>query len=117
MLFSCSSIVFACFSKAFPKSEYVNLASSINLLWSGDSISSSVINSYLSIFPDHNADTFYAFLLISYCSISSLIFSSIIVMISFHIFSKRFFLKREGLFDARVSSITEKEYGFAVEFL
>ena len=37
-------------------------------------------------------------------------------MISFYILSKRFFLKREGLSDARVLSVTEKEYGFAVPF-
>ena len=38
-------------------------------------------------------------------------------MISFYILSKRFFLKREGLSDARLASITTKEYGFAVHFL
>ena len=37
-------------------------------------------------------------------------------MISFYILYKRFFLKREGLSDARVASITKKEYGFAVHF-
>ena len=36
-------------------------------------------------------------------------------MISFYIISKRFFLKRKGLSDARVASITKKEYGFAVK--
>ena len=35
-------------------------------------------------------------------------------MISFYILSKRFFLKREELSDAREVSITKKEYGFAV---
>ena len=38
-------------------------------------------------------------------------------MISFYILSKRFFLKRERLSDARLASITEKEYGFAIHFL
>ena len=38
-------------------------------------------------------------------------------MIVIYIISERFFLKREGLSDARVSSITKKEYGFAVHFL
>ena len=38
------------------------------------------------------------------------------VMISFYILSKRFFLKDEGLSDARVSSITKEEYGLAVHF-
>ena len=37
-------------------------------------------------------------------------------MIRFYILSKRFFLKREGLSDARVLSVTKKEYGFAVPF-
>ena len=38
-------------------------------------------------------------------------------MISFYILAKRFFLKREGLSDARVVSITKNEYGFAVHFM
>ena len=38
-------------------------------------------------------------------------------MVSFYILSKRFFLKRKGLSDARVASVTKKEYGFAVHFL
>ena len=38
-------------------------------------------------------------------------------MIRFCILSKRFFLKRKGLSDARELSINEKEYGFAVHFL
>ena len=37
-------------------------------------------------------------------------------MISFYTLSKRFFLKRERLSDARVALITKKEYGFAVHF-
>ena len=37
-------------------------------------------------------------------------------MISFYVLSERFFLKRKGLSDARVASITKKEYGFAVCF-
>ena len=49
-----------------------------------------------------------------YCNFSSLILSTIIVMISFYILSKRFFLKRKRLSDARVASITKKGYGFAV---
>ena len=32
-------------------------------------------------------------------------------MISFNILSTRFFLKRKGLSDERVASITKKEYG------
>ena len=37
-------------------------------------------------------------------------------MIKSYILSKRLFLKREGLSDARVVSITKKEYGSAVHF-
>ena len=35
-------------------------------------------------------------------------------MISFYILSERIFLKYQGLSDAKVASITKKEYGFAV---
>ena len=38
------------------------------------------------------------------------------VMISFYVLSKRLFLKRKGLSDIRVVSVTKKEYGFAVHF-
>ena len=38
-------------------------------------------------------------------------------MISFYILCKRFFLKREGLSDVRVVSLTKKEFGFAVHFV
>ena len=55
-------------------------------------------------------------ILMSYYSFSSLILLSI-AMISFYILSNRFFLKREGLSDVRVASITKEEYGFAVHFL
>ena len=43
--------------------------------------------------------------------------SPVAVMISFYILSKRLFLKREGLSDARVASGTKKEYGFAGHFI
>ena len=39
---------------------------------------------------------------------------SSVVMISFYIICKRFFLNCKGLSDARVVSITKIEYGFAV---
>ena len=71
------------------KGEYVNLAWSIICLSLEDNISLPMRYSYLSIFPDHNADIFYSSLLVSYCSFSSIILSSI-VMISFYILSKRF---------------------------
>ena len=38
-------------------------------------------------------------------------------MISFYVHSKRFFLKRKELYDARVASITKKEYGSAKHVL
>ena len=38
-------------------------------------------------------------------------------MIRFYILCKRFFLKRKGLSDAKVVSITEKESGFPVHLL
>ena len=37
-------------------------------------------------------------------------------MICFYILSDRFFLKRKGLFDVRLVSISENNYGFAVIF-
>ena len=40
-----------------------------------------------------------------------------VVMISFYILCRRFFLKLEGLSDARVAAINKKECGFAVHFL
>ena len=110
------SLIFNYFSNVLPRGEYVNFGCSIILFWSDGNIPSLVRYSYLSILPDNNADIFAASLLISYCSFSSLIFSSI-VMINFYLVSKRFFLKREELSDARVVSITKTEYGCAVDFL
>ena len=66
--------------------------------------------------PDDKADIYADSLLISCYSFPCLIISSIFT-ISFYIFSKRFFLKREGLSDARVASVTKKQYGIAVHFL
>ena len=63
-----------------------------------------------------NADIFAASLLISCYSFSALTLSSV-VMISFHMFCKRFFLRRKGLSDARVVSITKEEHDFVVHFL
>ena len=65
--------------------------------------------SYLSVSPDDNADIFVPSLLILYYSSSSLILSSTII-ISFYTLSKR-------LSEARVVSITKKEYGFVVHLL
>ena len=52
----------------------------------------------------------------SYRSFLSLILLSV-VMISFYILPKRFFLKRKRLSDARVVSITKNKYAFAIHFL
>ena len=98
-----------CFSTTFPKGEYGNLGFSNFFLRLEDNTYSTERYSYLSIFPDDNADIFAASQLISYCSFSSLSLSST-VMISFNILSKRFFLKCEELFDERVAQITKKKW-------
>ena len=82
-----SSIVVACFWRAFPKRESLNLACSVTLLWSGGSISSLGKYLCLSIFAGYKVDIFGDFQLISYCNFSSLMLSSIAV-ISFYIFQK-----------------------------
>ena len=46
------------FWKGFPNREYVNLAGSIICLWLESNISSAVRYSFLSIFPDDNANVF-----------------------------------------------------------
>ena len=69
--------------------------------------SSPVRYSYLSILLDDNADIFADFLLISHCTFSSLLLSSI-VKTSFYILSKRLFLKRKELSGVRVVSIFKK---------
>ena len=115
-----SSIVFICFTNCFANAlligEYPNLACSIIILWSDNNISSSIRNSYLWILLDYNADHFATSLLISYCSFSCLVLSSI-VMIKVYILSWRLSLKREELSDARVVSITKNVYRFALHFL
>ena len=60
-----SSIIFICCSIALTRGKYENLVCFITLLWSGGSISSPVIYSYVSNLPDDNADIFAASLLIS----------------------------------------------------
>ena len=70
---------------------------------------------YWSILPDDRANIFAFFLLISYCSFSALILSSI-VRINFYIIFKRLFLKRKLLSDERVALITKSEYGLTVHF-
>ena len=95
-----------CFSKAFLKGEYLNLAFSIICLRLEGNISSPVRYSYSSILSDDNADTSAVSLLISYYIFSSLILSSIL-KISSYILSKILFLERKALSDARLASITK----------
>ena len=123
MIFNCFYLFFSLvfnlfylFFKSFSKREYTNLVCFVVCFWLKGNISAPVRYSCLSIFSDNNADTFATFLLISYCSFSSLILSSVF-MISFYSLCKRFFLKRKGLSDARVTSMTKKEYSFTVHIL
>ena len=67
------------------------------------------------MFPDENANIFAASLLMSYCSFSFLVLSPIL-LINFNILSKTFFLKCEGLSDARVVSIIKKRKRFFSTF-
>ena len=71
---------------------------------------------YWSNLSDDNDDIFAASQLILYYNFSPLMLSPT-AMISFYISSKRYFLQRKELSDARVVSITKKEYGFGVHFL
>ena len=88
--FTWTSIVFVCFSKALPRVELENLDCSIICFWLEGNISSPVIYSYLLILPDDMADIFAASLLILYCSFSSLIWSSIVMIILYTYFYKVF---------------------------
>ena len=87
--FKVSTCFSVCLSKAFTKGEYINVAYSIIWLPLEGNISSPLKYSYLSIFPDYDADIFAASLLIFYYSFSSSIF-----MISLYIICKRLFMKR-----------------------
>ena len=106
------SLLFNRFCLFFKSFSLCRKACSIICLWLEDNISSPVSYSYLPILPDENADIFAASLLMSYCSFSAKILLSI-AMISFYIFCEILFLKP----DARVVSLTKKEYRFAVHFL
>ena len=108
--FPSSSIVFVCFSKAFPKGERINLDCSIICFWLEGNISSPVRYSYLLIFADDKVDILAAYLLISYQSFSSLIWSSI-VMILLYIYFKRFFLNLKRSFDGKDVSLTKSWKG------
>ena len=105
-----SSIVFICFSKAFPKGEQISFSCSIICCWLDGNISAPVRHSYLWILPDDKADILAASQLTSYCSFSFLIWS-LIVTTFYYMCSKRFFLNLEELSNASVVSLTKKEYG------
>ena len=63
---------FKTFKASSSKVEYINLACSVNLVWSGGNISLLVRQLHLPILPDDNGNIFAASLLISYCSFFSL---------------------------------------------
>ena len=99
------SVTFVCFSKAFSKVESLNLVGSVIWLWLDGNISLPPRYSYLVIFLDDNADISTAFLIVLYCSFSSLILSSIvasnfyillssIVASNFYVLTQIFFLSR-----------------------
>ena len=100
---NCFYLFFKCFTKrtkcTLSLFYYFTL---IRLLYS-----SPVEYSYLSILPGDNADIVAASLLIWYFSFLYLILSSI-VMINFHIPSKRFFLKCKKLSDVKGVSTTKR---------
>ena len=84
-----------CFSNAFTKEGYVNLACSIICLRLG-CIFSPIQYSYLTILSYDKSDVFAVSLLTLNCGFASLILSSIAV-ISFYVLSNRLFLKCKGL--------------------
>ena len=94
--FSLFLIAFVYFSNSLLKEEYANLACCIICLLLKGNNSSHVRHSYLSIFASNNPDIFAASPLRLYCSVTCLILLSV-VLISFYILSKRFFLKRKNL--------------------
>ena len=91
--FPWSPITFACFSKAFPKSEKEYLAYSIISIWLEGNI----------------------YLLIFYCNFLALILLSI-AKITFYNLSKRLRLRCDGLHDAKKISLTRKRIWFCSTF-
>ena len=123
MIFNCFYLfffllfhIFCLFFQSFSQRGIINLVCPMTLFWPEGSVSSPLWHYYLSTFPDDYADDSTASLLTSYCSffISNLIINCHDWSLSYILF-KRFFLKREGLSDARVVLINE--YGFALHFL
>ena len=76
------------------------------MLWSEGNVSLFLKYLYLPNFSDYHVDIFTASLLILYCSFSSLLVPSL-VMISFYIPCKKLFLEHEGLSDGTVVWLTE----------
>ena len=74
--FKASTCFSVYFSKVLPKGEYANLACFIIRLRLQGNMASPA--SYLSIWPDDNADTCVASLLIAYCRLQFFIFNLII---------------------------------------
>ena len=92
---------FISFSQWFPSQQC-----SIILLWCEGNVSLFLKYLYLPNFSDYHVDIFTASHLIFYCSFSSLLVSSL-VMISFYIPCKKLFLEHKGLSDGRVVWLTE----------
>ena len=89
------SIAFFCFWKHFLKGEYIILLALLFVFLLKGNTSSPVRYSYLLILLYDKAEIFAASLLISYCSVSSLIWSPIVMML-LYIYCKIFFLKFKG---------------------
>ena len=87
VFFRFSSVAFICLSSALLIGKYLNLASSIILLWPDGKIFSPIRYSYLSIFQDDKANIFAVSLLISHWF--SYLILSLIVMINFSSLSEK----------------------------
>ena len=87
-----------------------------SIIWTDGNVYSSVKYSYSSILIHENADIFAAALLISHCSFSAKIVSSVVV-ITFSILSKTMHLKHGLLSAGKIVSFTKKKNGFAAHFL
>ena len=111
---SCFSNVFVCFSNVFPSRKEVVLASLLSDDVERDS--SRIRYSYFSILPQDNEHVFAATLLMSYCNLSSLILS-LIVMVTLYSPYNRFLQKIKALSDGRALSVTKNKYESTVKFL
>ena len=105
LIFNC----FCLFFKSFTKRKSLNLACSITYFGLEGNKSSPLRYSYLLILPGDKVDIFAASLLISYCSFSFIIWSSIVIIVLYFYFLLifNFFLNFKGFFDGKVVSFTE----------